>query len=165
MEADQRDLRRGSGSFPGPLLARALRTRCIDLDPMIASERAMAMPDNGFTVIIDDKTGVIISTLTGFWDMPMVRSFTGEVIRQSSMLRARGLPLRMLVDSSDHPIQSQQVITGFQEFALTEEVKAIQTAVLVNSALAQRHANRVHSPGPHQIFFDRDEALKWLLET
>lgn len=91
-----------------------------------------------------------------------MRGFTSAIMAEvNALLRQRRTPL-LLVDAREHGVQSQEIVSGLQQWAQSDAVRSIRTAVLVDSALYRMQAKRIGHSEAHSIFNDEAEARSWL---
>lgn len=122
--------------------------------------------EDAFSVRADAARKLLDIELRGFWDLGTIDRFAGAVAMALQTLKSAGCrpgEQVSLVDNAQLNIQSQDVVHRFEELIESRLNTSRRTAVIVSSALLKMQAKRV---GPsHQIFEDRDTALRWLLET
>lgn len=120
------------------------------------------MAEEPFSVSVEAVTGVVVARANSFWKVDTLHQFTAAIMASVEVLQRRGRPVLLLIDAREHGVQSQEVVSGLQQWAHSDAVKSIRTAVIVPSALYRRQARRISSPGDHELFGDEAEARAWL---
>jgi len=118
-----------------------------------------------YKIRFDEASGILICNNGGFWTIETAACFFDDL--NTAILEAlkRSGQARLLIDNSDFPVQSQEVIELMAE--RTERMGALRarTAIVMTRALAKIQAKRIINNPDVAIFEDSGAAKAWLLST
>ena len=117
-----------------------------------------------FSIGFDRETQLMSISLRGFWVADDQLAYERELRRCLSLLPANGCRVgqqRMLVDITDHSVQSASALEFFARITSDRVISGRKSALIVSSALVKMQATRI-APR-YRIFQDRDEASRWLI--
>lgn len=119
-----------------------------------------------YSIEFDEKSRLLISRGSGFWNLDEVTRFTHELTDILTRLRAEGRPFTMLNDNRAQPAQSMEVMQAFASMSDADVMKPTgRVAVLVGGALNKLQAERVANNPLIRVFRDESEARQWLAEA
>ena len=119
-----------------------------------------------FGILIDGRRRYVELRLSGHCDMPIAQRFESTLRQLLGPGLARG-GCRIgeqvtLFDTSDFPVQSQDVLALLAGMAADRSIGSRRIAMILHSPLAKMQARRV-APD-YAVFGSRADALQWLSE-
>ena len=121
--------------------------------------------DPAFTIRIDAPRKYVEISMVGLWDDATAQRFERELRGLLPALPQGGCPIGeqiTLFDTTDFPVQPQDVSTRLAGMAADRSIGSRRIAVLVSSTLSKLQTRRI-APG-YGVFDDREEAMRWLFE-
>ena len=115
-----------------------------------------------FDINYDRPRNLIEATLAGFLSVPEVEQYAAKV--EPLIHRAAALPrgYLMLIDVSGCSIQSQVVVTAFQQH-VADVPRARRCAFVTGSSMVRMQIRRIIGQSTMQMFDSCDGAREWLL--
>lgn len=102
---------------------------------------------------------------TGFWDRALLDRFGAALVTKLRSVADEGLPLGVLADATNFPVQSIPISLGFMDIVRRlDKDLLVPTAVLTKSVLLRLQALRVFVAPHIRIFGDADAAHTWLAD-
>lgn len=113
------------------------------------------------TYAFDEEPGLLIVTIRGMFTMETAAAFAQELGARVATAMERGDDTRILIDSSEAPVQQS---ASFTEISKVGQLfpKPLPTAIVTGSMLAKMQADRGVTDDLVRTFMSRDEALAWL---
>jgi len=118
-----------------------------------------------YKIRFDEASGILICSNSGFWTTETAACFFDDL--NTAILEAlkRSGQARLLIDNSDFPVQSQEVIELMAERTERMEALRARTAIVMTRALAKIQAKRITNNPNVAIFEEPGAAKAWLLST
>lgn len=116
-----------------------------------------------YEILPDRSRRMLRINLTGNWDLATMARYEEEVRRELVAMKALGGYKAFLIDTSDLPIQSQEVAARHEALlSAAGRDRPARVAVLMPAGRSKLQASRVASRAGQQTFTSEAEALKWL---
>ena len=118
---------------------------------------------SNFEFRFDEEQGVLHCKANGFFTVEEVRAFGVAMRRHADIARRAHGYCRLLIDSSDGVVQSNEVIEEFPRFPPMIQCPGDKKAVVVSSSLAKVQARRTFHSDREQAFVSMTAATAWLM--
>lgn len=119
---------------------------------------------SNFAFHFDDEQRVLHCKANGFFTVEEVRTFGVAMRHHADLARQAHGFCRLLIDSSDGVVQSDEVIEEFARLPPMIERPGDKKAVVVRSSLAKVQARRTfHNSNREQAFVTMAAATAWLM--
>jgi hypothetical protein len=116
-----------------------------------------------YAIEFDEESGILTLTSGGLWDLAEVERYHKGLADVLGRLRPKYPNLRILSDTRDLPLVTQDVAAALSDFMNSEIMRPTgRTAVLVAKTLNKMQAERVADNPLVKVFFDEAEARAWL---
>lgn len=111
----------------------------------------------------DEASRVLTMRQWGFWTVDLVRPFFDEMSRKVDELEAKCGVAGVIVDNTNFPVQSNEVVALMSQLSAGELAKrAYRTAIVSSRALSNLQIKRVVGDEKVRIFGTMIDAKAWL---
>jgi hypothetical protein len=119
-----------------------------------------------YSVKVDKNNCLIDIKLTGFWSNRTMSDYVSTLNNEFRQIGSSGRGLRIIVDMSDYPVQSVEVVQKHANLMdHGTRVMGAKIAIILKSALARMQATRLVANQGQRSFTSKSLALAWLLES
>jgi hypothetical protein len=106
---------------------------------------------------------MLIVRFCGYWTLDTCTDFEKALKREITKFpKAPSVAPNLLVDSHQHPVQSQEVMHRLGQSVEMTKNDFSRRAIVVSGAVHQLQAKRLNAQLDHRVFTNMDEALRWL---
>jgi hypothetical protein len=116
------------------------------------------------SVTADTDRNLVIAKVVGFLSAGDIADYLRQKADAVARLGQGAGEYLLLFDTSEAVIQSQDIVSAFQDLVATDPLRARRIAVAFDGSLTRRQAERVlETRDTASVFATRQEAEAWLL--
>lgn len=122
------------------------------------------MAEDKFRIVADPQQHLLRIALVGHWEVAEVSRYKAALGETVQRMRAEGCSpgsICALVDTREGGVQSQDVVTAWQEELGSSAFAPSRLATIVSSALLKRQVGRI-AIANQRVFDNEDDAMAWL---